>query len=162
MDFSRFSRFSNLDNIYLWDEENAVLEKFIDYLKWETTKDADESQDEYEDRAEYFIKYDNVFENGESIRNFCIAEGEALGSILKDVDLFEVYESDFSQSEVSLKGVRLIQPLRFWDIFSIDRFLQIPFIAETYANDVKVYNSVRYRALESRRKRRKLLSQAQK
>ncbi|MDW1975668.1 hypothetical protein [Vibrio sp. Vb1980] len=154
-----FNRFSNLENVYVWDEEHKILEKFIDYLKWQTSKDEDETQDEYEDRVDYYLKYENVFDSGESILNFCLSESEVLGQVLKEVDVFEIYEKDFSFSEVSLRHTDLIQPLRVWGYADSKRILQIPFIEETYADEVKAFIVARERNLESRRKRRALLKQ---
>ncbi|QNE57745.1 hypothetical protein H5404_18155 [Vibrio parahaemolyticus] len=154
-----FNRFSNLENVYVWDEEDKILEKFIDYLKWETSKDEDETQDEYEDRADYYLKYENVFDTGESILNFCLSESEVLGQVLKEVDVFEIYEKDFSFSEVSLRHTGLIQPLREWFYTDYKRILRIPFIAETYADEVKAVIAEDERNKEFRRKRRALWKQ---
>ncbi|OEF09533.1 hypothetical protein [Vibrio genomosp. F10] len=157
-----FSRFNNLNNVYVWDEEAKVREKLIDNLKWETSQDEDESQKDYEERADYFVKYDNVFESEESFRNFCIEEGEVLGSILKDSDVFEIYEEDFSQSELSLKHTDILLPLRVWGYDDLKRFFQIPFLAETYADAINGFISTKEKNLASRRKRRKAIVEEQK
>ncbi|SGY94805.1 hypothetical protein [Moritella viscosa] len=135
-----FTKFNNLDNIYVWDEETQILEKLVDNLKWETLKDEDESQEDYEKRADYFVKYDDVFESEESFLKFCIAEGEELGSILSYADVYEINEENLYKSEFSKKGTSSSLPLCLWFEEQAIRFFQIPVIKETYGEPKKYYS----------------------
>jgi hypothetical protein len=135
-----FKKFKTLNKLMIWEEEDKTHVKFVVYLKWYVSKDEEETEQEYQERADYFIKYKNVFENEEDLIEFCAKEWDNLRDLLIDLDIYELDEENVFKSQFSPKGETGMQPLVKWNYERAIRFFDIPALKDKYGHPDNLLN----------------------
>lgn len=118
----------------VWEEEEKRLEEFVDYLKWDLSKDEKETEQGHKERVAYFTQYKNVFESDEYLIEFCYKEWHNLRDLLIDLDIYEINEENVFKSQFSPKGETGMQALVKWNYERAIRFFNIPALKDKYGN----------------------------